>query len=65
MSNNCQHTFMLTNDGKTKQLRGVVINKLCNCNQGVEVRLHATEPEYEGQSQDFSAVLQQPAQAKD
>lgn len=50
-----ENAFAIRPDGKVNQLHGMVINKLCNCKQGVEVRPHAVEPEFDNQA---SAILQ-------
>ena len=48
MKNHCSDAFMVKPNGEIMKLHGVIINKLCDCKQGVEVRLHATEAELEG-----------------
>lgn len=45
MKNHCDDAFMVRPNGELLKLHGVIINKLCTCKQGIEVRIHATEAE--------------------
>ena len=58
--NNCERAFMIKPNGEVYDLHGVVINKMCKCGQGVEVRVHATEAKTEGQQPDEGFKLLTP-----
>ena len=40
-SNNFADAIGTRANGEVHRLHGVIINKLCNCKQGVEVRIHS------------------------
>jgi len=57
IQDNVGPSIVTRSDGSIYNLHGLVINKLCSCGQGVEVRAHATEAKLEGQEQDFQPTI--------
>lgn len=47
--NNCERAFLMDKEGNVHAIHGVVVNKLCQCKQGVEIRIHATESKPESE----------------
>lgn len=42
MKNNFVDTIGTRPNGEIHHVHGVIVNKLCNCKQGIELRVHST-----------------------